>query len=88
MDCAEERIGGEEVSTDSSLNFCCEWNQRNGIGYEIRGEFQIGDIRASIYLWEQSFRDREIDSAGERSDIYRREAFGKGRRRRFFILLV
>ena len=25
MDCAKGRIGGEEVSTDNSLNFCCEW---------------------------------------------------------------
>lgn len=30
MDCSEERIGGEQVSIDNSLMFCCEWDQRNG----------------------------------------------------------
>lgn len=70
MDCAEERTGGEEISTDSSLNFYCKWNQRNGIGYEIRGEFQIGDIRTSLYTYGNSPLETEKLTVQEREVIF------------------
>lgn len=67
---------GKTCLQTTRKKFYYEWDQRNGGGYDIKEEFLIRDIRASLYADENiSFQEGEVDSAGERSDIYRGEAF-------------
>ena len=89
MDCAEDRRGGEAVSTDNSLKFCCKWDQRNGIGYEIKAEFQIGDIRASLHVDGSSPLETEKLVMQEREVIFTEgKTLGrKERRKQSFVLL-
>lgn len=89
MDFVEERIGGEAGSTDNSLKFCCKWDQRNGIGYEIKGDFQIGDIRASLHADGSRPLETEKLVMQEREVILTEgKTLGrKGRRKWSFILL-
>lgn len=89
MDFVEERIGREAGSTDNSLKFSCKWDQRNGIGYEIKGDFQIGDIRASLHADGSRPLETEKLVMQDREVIFTEgKTLGrKGRRKWSFILL-
>ena len=71
------------------MKFCGKWDQRNGIGYEIKGEFQIEDIRASLHAFVSSPLETEKLVMQKREVIFREgKTLGrKGRRKWSFILL-